>query len=411
VAAGNGGGIYTRGDTNLVRSDVTHNTSLGSGGGIYSRTIHISDSTIAENSASLNGGGISYEYGGNQITNTTVSGNNAGQHGGGIYSNSSIGYVTNSTISGNVATMDGGGIHSNLLTYLEYSTVTANTAGGVGGGFLNDGVTVRVVGSIVSGNDANGIPNNLVGSFDGGGYNLLGDGDDLQNASDLTGINDPMLGPLANNGGPTLTHVPLPGSPALDGGDPAAASGVSNVPEFDQRGSMFTRVYGSSIDIGSIEAQSSPSSCDFNGDSLCDGPDIDQLVVEIASGNHNPDFDLTGDALVDLNDRDAWLAQAGAMNLPSGNAYILGDANLDGAVDVSDFNVWNANKFSLANAWTLGDFDASGQVDVSDFNVWNSNKFQVADAVRGFRLNQVESPDDEDALIHSVVDSVFAELI
>ena len=81
-----------------------------------------------------------------------------------------------------------------------------------------------------------------------------------------------------------------------------------------------------------------------------------------------------------MADRDAWLAAAGAANLSSGGSYLLGDANLDGAVDVSDFNLWNGHKFTNAAAWCRGDFNADGSVDVSDFNLWNGNKFTNADA-------------------------------
>ena len=55
-----------------------------------------------------------------------------------------------------------------------------------------------------------------------------------------------------------------------------------------------------------------------------------------------------------------------------------GDANLDGYVDVSDFNIWNANKFTSDGSWGEGDFNSDGMVDVSDFNIWNSNKFTSA---------------------------------
>ena len=118
---------------------------------------------------------------------------------------------------------------------------------------------------------------------------------------------------------------------------------------------------------------------DFNGDGAWDCADIDMLVADIAAGTNTPAFDLTDDGNVDLSDRDAWLAAAGSVNLASGNAYLVGDANLDGSVDVADFNVWNMNKFTSVAAWCSGDFDANGAVDVSDFNIWNMNKFQAAD--------------------------------
>ena len=68
--------------------------------------------------------------------------------------------------------------------------------------------------------------------------------------------------------------------------------------------------------------------------------------MEIAAATNNLSFDLTGDGSVDLDDRDQWLADAGALNLPSANPFLVGDANLDGAVDGQDFIAWNANKFT-----------------------------------------------------------------
>lgn len=130
-----------------------------------------------------------------------------------------------------------------------------------------------------------------------------------------------------------------------------------------------------------ITAPAQTQTGDFDGDGEWDCADIDALVGEIVAGTNNVAFDLTGDGIVDeadVNDPTlGWLAIGGANNpaATNGNPFLTGDANLDGSVDVSDFNVWNGNKFSSIPAWCSGDFNTDGSVDVSDFNLWNSSKF------------------------------------
>jgi hypothetical protein len=93
----------------------------------------------------------------------------------------------------------------------------------------------------------------------GGDYNLIGDGTGMTGLSN--GVNgnligsaaapiDPLLDSLQNNGGPTLTHALLPGSPAIDAGNDAYAT------DWDQRGPGFPRISGPHIDIGAFEVQS-----------------------------------------------------------------------------------------------------------------------------------------------------------
>ena len=125
-----------------------------------------------------------------------------------------------------------------------------------------------------------------------------------------------------------------------------------------------------------VNNDTSTLDCDFDGDGFCGGDDIDTLQANIILGPADPStYDLTGDGMVNIADRNSWLALAGAANLPSGNPYLLGDANLDGFVDGSDFNIWNNNKFTTNTAWTAGDFSLDGSIDSSDFNAWNNNKF------------------------------------
>ena len=75
----------------------------------------------------------------------------------------------------------------------------------------------------------------------------------ISSAVAASGVIDPLLGPLADNGGPTFTHALLPGSPAIDAGDPLAVAGSDGVPQFDQRGVPYSRVVGGRIDMGAFE--------------------------------------------------------------------------------------------------------------------------------------------------------------
>ena len=243
-----GGGIsnYNFGDASIATLTLTNSTLSGnsaySGGAIFNSmfgggaSVTISNSTISGNSADF-GGGIKSGGGGPNgpstfvtISNSTISGNSAGD-GGGIYnspsprSHAEVG-VNNSTISDNSTTGNGGGIYNH--GFLELASTILNT-GSSGGNIFNNGGTVTSHGYNLS-------------SDNGGGY-LTGFGDQINT--------DPLLGPLQNNGGPTFTHALLPGSPAIDAGDP----NFTPPPFYDQRGPEFDRVVNDRIDIGSFEVQ------------------------------------------------------------------------------------------------------------------------------------------------------------
>ncbi|HEY6563125.1 MAG TPA: PPC domain-containing protein, partial [Pirellulaceae bacterium] len=118
---------------------------------------------------------------------------------------------------------------------------------------------------------------------------------------------------------------------------------------------------------------------DFDNNGQYQVSDVDLLLQRIQDYSQDPVFDLTGDRRVDVTDLANWLSEAGAANLPSQSSYLPGDANLDGRVDGSDFNVWNANKFRATGRWSLADFNADGVTDGADFNIWNANKFLSSD--------------------------------
>lgn len=119
---------------------------------------------------------------------------------------------------------------------------------------------------------------------------------------------------------------------------------------------------------------------DFNDDGNINCQDIDALVSQVANATHDIAYDLTDDGLVTAADLQAWLAEAGTELIGPDAVFLPGDANLDGFVDVSDFNNWNEHRFAATPAWCHGDWNADGVVDVIDLNLWNGNKFQSAGA-------------------------------
>ena len=168
--------------------------------------------------------------------------------------------LTNSTVSGNTVSCtasghsclaSGGGIHNNIIGTLTLtnSTVSGNTVSGgsntSGGGLSNpSGGTVTLLSTIVALN----APSDCFGTITSNGFNLDSDNTcGLAGTGDKPGVSNPLLGPLANNGGPTQTHALLPGSPAID----AVTSGCPP-PGTDQRG------------------VSRPQDGDLDGTALCD---------------------------------------------------------------------------------------------------------------------------------------------
>jgi hypothetical protein len=113
--------------------------------------------------------------------------------------------------------------------------------------------------SLIGSNSHTGLVEAPVGSPDANG-NLIG--------GPVHGLIDPLLGPLAHNGGPTQTHALLPGSPAINAGDPAVMAGTEGVPLHDQRGAPWSRVHGGRIDIGAFELQPNPLAGDYNFDGI-----------------------------------------------------------------------------------------------------------------------------------------------
>ncbi|WP_232225067.1 Ig-like domain-containing protein [Dactylococcopsis salina] len=188
----------------------------------------------------------------------TITGGNTEDNGAGIWNRETLN-LTNTTISGNSASGYGGGIHNRSSTVnLTNSTISGNSASyGVGIYNTGDTGTVNLTNSIIANSTGGGdVYNSYYSGVNTYGTNIVEDGS-VRGAINL----DPNLSPLQDNGGGTLTHIPLEGSLAIDLGDnsvlPADTQdidGDGDVEEplpFDQRG--LNRVIGDAVDLGAVE--------------------------------------------------------------------------------------------------------------------------------------------------------------
>jgi predicted outer membrane repeat protein len=272
TASGDGGAISESSSYMLTISGSTlsGNKASGKGGAIslfLSGKLHIGTSTLRGNSATTGGAIYAHFYASLTIGSSTLSGNSATGDGGALYDD---GYSTdtdltivNSTFSGNAATGSGGAIFSNgavASAFIKNSTLSSNSAATGGGIFAKiyfDHRNIHLLNSIVARNtgtnpDFSGAlnstsHNNLIG--DGTGMTGITNGSQGNKVGTSAAPIDPLLAPLAANGGPTQTMLPQAGSPAINGGH----ANTSNLPEFDQRGPGFPRVVGGRLDIGAVE--------------------------------------------------------------------------------------------------------------------------------------------------------------
>lgn len=289
-----GAGIRNDGNLTLTRVVIAGNEARdedgdeagAEGGGVTSNgPLTIRESVIRGNSVIVSGGNLSsYAFGGGvmawssvTIDSSTISGNVAEAHGEGGKHSGALGgglrllgvpaIVERSTVSGNSVIADrsltnearGGGLQGDKLN-LTSSTVTGNALFSIGaatGANIEFEDTTLVRDTIVA--NAIGDDKSCGAPLASGGYNLDQDGScQFGQGSDLASV-DPLLGPLAENGGPTPTHALLTGSIAIDRGNAFGAT-------TDQRG--FTRPVdfatisnkegGDGSDIGAFELQAPP---------------------------------------------------------------------------------------------------------------------------------------------------------
>ena len=332
AANASGGGILNMGTLTLTRVTVRANSTAGFGGGgiANGRELTLNGVTVSDNfSAGIAGGILNglnvFDTGTLTATNTTISGNAANDDTGGIQNHIfSVANLNNVTITNNMSDAD-------------------NESGGAIGGILNFpgdfGGTVNLRNTIIAGNKLgiSALPffpfPDCFGTLTSQGHNLIHDVSGCEIVGDTTGNVtglDPNLDVLKDNGGPTLTHALLPGSPAIDAGDNATCDAE------DQRG------------LGR------PFDGDGNGTAICDIGAFElvrflRVSIDIKPGSHPNSINLgsagvipvaiLGSATFDatqVNPATVRLAGASVKLIGHGDKYSCSteDVNGDGFVDL-----------------------------------------------------------------------------
>ncbi|WP_116127852.1 choice-of-anchor Q domain-containing protein [Lewinella sp. IMCC34183] len=329
---GNGGAFHVTGmmsTVDFVGGSATYNVAANEGGGIWNQSgtmMSIMDMSILYNRVTdpgmldrrVGGGGVFNNSGILDIEGSTIAYNTATggklTAGGGIANNTG-GTVTlmRSTVSNNEAGLVGGGIANDGMIEITNTTITRNMAPAAGGfAQATPAAMLTITGSIVADNRAKLAHDfgTLLGQVTSGGYNLIGD--DSQNqfpaqSTDKEGLSA-MLRQLGDNGGMTMTHVPLCGSPVINMGNPA-----DNSP--DQIGQA---VFGGTRDIGSFERQSFcgggyDQSITRNDDVLTDNVSVypNPVVSDYLSVNLPAHF--SGDVLLRIISSEGRVTNAGTV--------------------------------------------------------------------------------------------------
>ena len=288
-----GGGVRNAGTLVLDNTTISGNASDGDGGAIVnSDALTLTESGVSGNDAGGNGGGLFNVSGLLTVTRSTVSANRAiGNSGGAIYNGNGASIVTtNNTITNNTAAVSGGGIYNqtggaadSTNDTISHNSTSPNNAGGI----FNNG-TATLTNTIV----ANNTGGNCAGTTA-----ITSNGNNLDSANtcgftaagDITG-QDPLLGTLANNGGPTQTRELLAGSPAIDAGNNAAC------PPTDQRG--VVRPSNGTCDIGAFEVAPEVDLA-LTKDDGEECADLDDVLNYVITVTNNSSADATGVTVTD----------------------------------------------------------------------------------------------------------------
>lgn len=342
-AAGDGGAVFnTNAYARLNSGSSLSGNVAANAGGIFNNTnavLLIDGTTLIDNQATSYAGGIE-NLGNVTLTNSTVSGNSA-QAIGAIYNRYATFTANNSTIANNSATLIAGGLGVvGGTANVSNSTIAGNIGGGI---FVSGASALTLTNTIVAANPGADItgPGGIGQVQSSSSFNLIGNGSQLSGISDGSNGNhvgtsaspiNPLLGPLANYGGPTETM-------ALSAASPAIHAGIGGGSGTDQRGDPRPTV--GAWDIGAYQVQPNNVLAVAVTAGLAGNSAYGSHVVADASGNAYEVGTFTGTIQFDAGHT---LTSAGEGDIfiakydPAGNllwVQQIGGPNIDDNPDVT----------------------------------------------------------------------------
>ncbi len=261
TAATLGGGMYNNDNSNATLAHVTfsaNKTTDGGGAGMFNGASSPTLLNVVFNgnkavSAGSGGGGM-YNYNGSNATllDVTFGANTAGFKGGGMWNENSSPTVVNVTFHGNTASSNGGGGMYNYASAptLRNTTFNGNSAAGNGDGLFNFASSFPTIDDSIFWGDGTSEIVYSDFSLSEPPINdsvVQGGQPSFTLANNLIAA-DPKLGPLAHNGGFTMTQALGPGSAAIDAGGLNSTCAAR-----DQR--VVARPQGDACDIGAYEVR------------------------------------------------------------------------------------------------------------------------------------------------------------
>jgi hypothetical protein len=303
--------VCDSGDLSLIRVTLANgddfSPELEGGGAVLNvqGDLYVTECTLIDNRTSRYGGAIATISGSTFIDRCTLANNTAGVHGGALRNRFFNTFVRNTTMSGNWAQGQYGTVFN---VGGDVDVIACTMIDNLGGGFDNAGGpngevgAIFVYGTIV---DSQGIDCYRDHPIISGGNNIVSDFTcDFNAMGDMLGV-DPMVGPLQDNGGPTWTHEPVPGSPAIDAYDGCMGYPILGI---DQRFIFRPQPDDGDCDVGAVEVVQGNGPGDFNGDGDVDLYDFAEFLDCVTGpGQPQPDhhcdtFDMDRDSDIDKAD-------------------------------------------------------------------------------------------------------------